>query len=47
MTADSAPRASDPIISQYSELARAALAGETIADYEHIHRDGQMSVTRS
>jgi SAM-dependent methyltransferase len=34
VTADSAPRASDPIISRYSELARAALAGEAITDCE-------------
>jgi hypothetical protein len=34
VTADRAPRASDPIISRYSELARAALAGQAIADCE-------------
>jgi SAM-dependent methyltransferase len=34
VTADHAPRASDPIISGYSALARAALAGEAIADCE-------------
>ena len=41
MTADSTPRTSDPIIGRYSELARAALAGEAIADCEpDVFADG-------